>query len=206
MLGVYRYIPKLFEDHIPKLQYKAGDLNESVIKMWQAVQQGWEPPKHCSEKQYNLLRKDGKSSAIKGYVGHQYSFGGQYFQGYNLKYDNTKNPNSANRRIATISQEIHDVKFTYGNYTQFSKLRGYVIYCDPPYISDSRYFDERGVRRSFDHDEFDIWCQKMSQNNIVFVSEYESRIPSVCVWTKGKADIVNNGRKASGVENLYLVS
>ena len=41
MLGVYQHIPELFDDDdFPPLKYKAGDMNESVIKMWKAVQEG----------------------------------------------------------------------------------------------------------------------------------------------------------------------
>lgn len=33
ILGVYQHIPRLFQDH-PSLKYRAGDINESVIKIW----------------------------------------------------------------------------------------------------------------------------------------------------------------------------
>ena len=32
MLGVYQHIPELFDNHVPKLKYKAGDINKSVLK------------------------------------------------------------------------------------------------------------------------------------------------------------------------------
>ena len=41
MLGVYQHIPELFDNHVPKLKYKAGDINKSVIKMWDASQKGY---------------------------------------------------------------------------------------------------------------------------------------------------------------------
>ena len=45
MLGVYQHIPKLFQDELGgvdnplgyKLKYKAGDMNDSVVKMWNAA-------------------------------------------------------------------------------------------------------------------------------------------------------------------------
>ena len=43
MLGVYQYIPELFEEEGLKLKYKAGDTNKSVIMMWNEAQKGWEP-------------------------------------------------------------------------------------------------------------------------------------------------------------------
>jgi hypothetical protein len=35
MLGVYQHIPELFSGHL-RFKYQAGDINESVIKMWKA--------------------------------------------------------------------------------------------------------------------------------------------------------------------------
>jgi site-specific DNA-adenine methylase len=56
MLGVYKHIPELFKDNKPKLKYKAGDMNKSVIMMWKAAQKGWKPPTSCSEEHYNELK------------------------------------------------------------------------------------------------------------------------------------------------------
>jgi len=36
MLGVYQHIPELFNN--PELDYKAGDINKSVVRMWQDAQ------------------------------------------------------------------------------------------------------------------------------------------------------------------------
>ena len=68
MMGVYHDI---FDN---KIKYKAGDLNESVILLWKKLKTGWKPPKKISENEYNLI-KNSRNSALKGYVGHQYSFG-----------------------------------------------------------------------------------------------------------------------------------
>lgn len=91
MLGVYQHIPDLFKDHKPKLKYKAGDTNKSVILMWKEAQKGWKPPTKCSEEHYNELKYNGEDSAEKGFVGHQCAFGGYYFSGYALKYGKSIN-------------------------------------------------------------------------------------------------------------------
>jgi hypothetical protein len=167
MLGVYKHIPDLFEDHKPKLKYKAGDINKSVIKMWQASQKGWKPPITSSESEYDRL-KNSKDSAIRGYIGHQYSFGGQFFNGYAPKYHKTTNSSKA------ISKTLNDVQFNFGSYTQYSKLKSYIIYCDPPYDNTvSRYYKNANDEKlSFNSEKFWNWCRKMSKDNIVFVSSY----------------------------------
>jgi hypothetical protein len=77
MLGVYKHIPELFEEEgYDDLKYLAGDGNGSVIKMWKAAQKGWKPPNTCSEKKFFDLKYSNADSAEKGYIGHQYSFGG----------------------------------------------------------------------------------------------------------------------------------
>lgn len=175
MLGVYKHIPELFDDHKPKLKYKAGDVNESVIKMWQAAQKGWKPPNTSSESEYNRL-KNSKDSAIRGYIGHQYSFGGQFFNGYAPKYKKTTNSSKASQSVIDISKSLKDVQFSFGSYTQYSKLKGYIIYCDPPYDNTvSRYYkNASGDKLIFDSEEFWDWCRSMSRNNIIFISNYNA--------------------------------
>ena len=170
MLGVYRYIPELFEEEgFDELDYLAGDTNGSVIAMWKAAQKGWKPPITCSEAKYNKL-KNAKDSAMRGFVGHQCSFGGQFFNGYSKKYDATKNPEKASKRVIKIGDDLSDVKFNKTHYDGFSGLRDFVIYCDPPYNSTiSRYSSGE-----FDSSRFFEWCRRMSKHNLVFVSEYQA--------------------------------
>jgi site-specific DNA-adenine methylase len=170
MLGVYRHIPILF----PKFSYKAGDYNKSLIMMWQRAQKGWVPPTSCTERKYNELKDQTRASSEKGFIGHQYSFAGQYFKGYRGIYGNKGEYKKASENVSEIATKLKDVVFIQGKYTQFSRLKNYIIYCDPPYTDNSKsyYFDEEHTRLSFDHIEFWEWCLKMSKNNIVFVSEY----------------------------------
>jgi DNA adenine methylase len=167
MLGVYQHIPELFQEN--KLYYKAGDTNKSVILMWKKAQNGWKPPsRNITEQRYIQLKKSHQHSALKGYVGHQYSFGGQYFSGYAPKYGRNVNYNTTINRITKIINKLDDVSFSHGSYTQYSNLKGYVIYCDPPYKQTTQHYKNI----SFNHEKFLIWCRKMAKDNIVFISEY----------------------------------
>jgi len=202
MLGVYKHIPDLFEDHKPKLKYKAGDINKSVIKMWQSSQKGWKPPTLVNESEYNRLKKSTTDSALKGYVGHQYSYGGQYFEGYAPKYGKSKDTTAASNNVSNISKILKDVIFKPGIYTQYSNLKGYIIYCDPPY--PNTYYKHYG-KVDFDHDDFWNWCRKMSKDNIVFVSSYTA--------PKDFEEIFSSSHKLSGanieirkrIEKLFLI-
>lgn len=170
MLGVYQNIPSYLGD----INYKAGDINKSVVLMWKAAQKGWNPPKkRVSRKEFMTLAGDGTSSAYKGYVGHLYGYMSKYFKPFKAGDSQRRLDNSA-QRVKNISQQLSDVKFTHGKYNQFSRLKGYVIYCDPPYAIQSNYYDECDRKRTFDNEKFWDWCREMSVNNIVFISEYSA--------------------------------
>ena len=203
MLGVYQHIPELFKGKKPT-RLLAGDTNKSVIMMWKAVQKGWKPPIKVSEKQFDRL-KITQDSAIKGYVGHQYSFGGKYFKGYAPKYGKSLDSSTASKRVISIGKKLQSVDFSYGSYEQYSHLKGYVIYCDPPYMGTESHYKD-----SFSSTEFYNWCRNMSKDNIVLVSEYDAPKDFIHIWSNTSK--LTGVSKAQGkhtskvrVEKLYLI-
>ena len=202
MLGVYQHIPKYFGER--QMSYKAGDTNESVIKMWQDVQQGWVPPNSCSEENYNQLKNDIVSSAEKGFIGHQFSFGGIYFGKFVGNYGYSTTMKLPPKKVCKIAGELIDVEFTVGSYTQFSNLENYIIYCDPPYSkTECRYYTEDNSRLKFNHESFWEWVREMSKTNVVFVSEYSASEDFKCVYENKKIS-VSRGRKTMGSEKLFM--
>jgi site-specific DNA-adenine methylase len=168
MLGVYQHIPGLFNEHTPRLKYQAGDINASVIKMWKALQKGWNPPTKCSEKRFYQLKGNGQSSAEKGFIGHACGYRSTYFSTFFDRVDLKK----VSKNILKMTQKIKNIKFSTGSYDdKYSQLSGYIIYCDPPYFKGSKYLDESGKIRKFDYDAFYTWIEKMAQHNLVFISE-----------------------------------
>ena len=204
MLGVYQHIPKYFENR--DMKYKAGDMNESVNMMWKAAQEGWIPPNSCSDEKYNELQNDETSSAEKGYIGHQFSFGGIYFGKFVGNYGYSTTMKLQPKKICKIAEDLIDVEFTAGSYIQFSDLENYIIYCDPPYKStECRYYNEDRSRLKFDSDSFWEWIRRMSKTNVIFVSEYSAPDDFECVFEKKKT-YVTNRRVASGSEKLFIKS
>ena len=189
MLGVYQHIPDLFREHNPKFIYKAGDINESVIKMWNALKKGWVPPIKCNEKRFYELKGDGKSSAEKGFIGHACGFRGVYFSTYKTGVNLKRNSD----KLIDMSNRLKYVSFSNGEYTQFSNLKEYIIYCDPPYYEGScRFVDEFNHQRKFDYEAFYKWVEKMAKRNLVFISE-RTKLPYKIVG------------KYKDNENLYLI-
>jgi DNA adenine methylase len=175
MLGVYQHIPELYKEKGCKLKYKGGDLNKSVIMMWNALKRGWTPStKLITVEQFIKLKTDGASSARKGFVGHFYGYMAKYFQPFRRREKSTL-INTIDR-LARIGKKIkqEDVTFKSSPYTQYSSLKNYVIYCDPPYQIQAQYYNERSEKLDFNHEQFWKWCRKMAAHNIVFVSEYKA--------------------------------
>lgn len=63
--------------------------------------------------------------------------------------------------------DILDVDFRCGDYEEICEgITGAVIYCDIPYRNTTKY------HTGFDYDRFYRWATKMSEHNVVLISEY----------------------------------
>ena len=83
-----------------------------------------------------------------------------------------------------------------------NKIKGYVIYCDPPYRGTTKY-----ATKEFPYDEFYDWCREMSKDNIVLISEYNMPDDFECVWQKETkvnfdSNRVSNDSKNNRIEKL----
>lgn len=206
MLGVYQHIPELYErEGLTKLKYKAGDTNQSVLMMWERAIQGWIPPTSCSEEEYNILKNNENPSAEKGYIGHQFAFRGQFFKNYAPKYGKNPDQTPASDRVVKIAKRLSAVKFSHGDYTQFSNLKNYIIYCDPPYQNTQCVYSHK-----FDSTKFWDWCRTMAKDNIVFVSEYTAPKDFTEVWSNtskltGVSKAEGKHKSKIRTEKLYVL-
>lgn len=142
--------------------------------MWKGLQNSWSPPKVCSETTFYNLKGDGQSSAKKGMVGHLCAFRGCYFSTY-LRDHNLEKSGKLLKGLA--KNELSDVEFSHGDYTQFSDLTNFVIYCDPPYRSNSHFFNESQKETKFDTEKFIKWCKDMKKKgNLIVISELSGKV------------------------------
>ena len=183
MMGVYQYIPELFEKHIPKLKYQAGDRNPYLIKLWKGLQDGYKPPTSCSKKEYYKYKDEDAKSLKAIFVGFACAMRGVFRTTY---FPNNNVALQAEHSV-DIGNKIKNVKLKVGEYDSFSNLKGYIIYCDPPYKnSGSPYSIGEVYSTKFDYDRFVDWCIDMSKDNIIFISEYEKPCRECkLVWKKG---------------------
>ena len=165
-----------------------NDIHKELIAMLKKLQDGWEPPSHITEEEYNLVKnnKEQYPDYYVGFVGFMASFSAKYFAGYarGYKNDGITPRDSSNESIRNILRQVPNLKsiqFICSDYlnNQYNDLKNSVIYCDPPYFNTTKYSTGK-----FDYNLFWEWCRKMSENNYVFVSEYNAPDDFVCIWSK----------------------
>jgi site-specific DNA-adenine methylase len=199
MLGVFSHmITKLTSlendgiDDLTKLtdfKFYGGDTNGSVIKMWNKLKKKyWSPPSECSKELFEYLKHNGKESSEKGFIGFLWAYRSKYFISY---FSNpgegriNKNRDDVKHIGKILRNNKDNIKFTKGDYKQFSKFKNAIIYCDPPYSSSNQYYNDDRTQIPFDNTEFWEWARNMSKNNLVIVSEYTAPNDFKQVWSKG---------------------
>lgn len=105
------------------------------------------------------------------------------------------------RNAQKQNPKLPGVKFINGSYDEYSDFENCLIYCDPPYEGTTSY-----KTGAFDHPKFWDWCRKMSEKNLVFVSEYKAPDDFICVWEgELKTNFASRRDKAThkAVEKLF---
>lgn len=165
--------------HIVADNIYASDSHFFLIKMYQALQDGWWPPELVTEEQYKLIRKNTLEypAELVGYVGFGLSFGGKWFGGY--RHDKAGDRSLENeiaqnwrtfKDVVSLTKNAQFLKadFSWDSYYELNIKGGFVVYCDPP------YFGTTGYSKIFNHTMFWGWVRKTSEHSVVLVSEYDA--------------------------------
>lgn len=150
----------------------ATDINNYLISLWQSIQRGWLPPGEITENMYLEIKnnKENYPKELVAFVGFGCSFGGKWFGGYCR--DGTGRNYAANAKNSLLSKmrTLGNVNFDEKDFcTSSENMKGWVIYCDPPYQNTTRY----DFRSDFRHDVFWQKCREYSHDNFVLISEYQ---------------------------------
>lgn len=161
-----------------------SDLNEDVILLHLAIQQGWTPPAFVSKSQYLRLKSSVEPSALRAFAGCFLSFGGIWFGSYS-HYTTERNGKlrnfalDAKRVLLRNKPKLQDARFSVCDYRALAIPSGSVVYCDPPYVVGQTYY--KGAVNRFDTAEFWQIVRRWSERCSVFVSEYEAPSDFACV-------------------------
>lgn len=156
-----------------------SDASPDLIALWQALQQGWQPPDTVTAEMHQAL-KDAPVSALRAFVGYGCSFGGAWFNTYARDPKHGRNfARTAANLLAARLEVIGTAWFDCLDYRDVPITDGAVIYCDPPYRGKTRY----DRLPDFDSDTFWAWAEMQADRSAVFVSEYQAPEGWRAVWT-----------------------
>lgn len=166
-------------------------------------------PTNFTENFYNDVRlnKDKYANWIVGLVGFC-SFGAKWFGGYprGYKEDKITPRDIVNESIRNLLKQASNPNFKSCRFYNKSfqslpkdKIKGYVIYCDPPYRDTTKYSTS-----DFPYDEFYQWCRDMSKDNIVLISEYNMPEDFECIWSKTLKCSLNKNSRSDKLEKLFV--
>ena len=190
-----------------KCQKKIGyDINEYLIQMWNALQNGYTIPPNVDKKEYTKI-KDNIKDYPKEYVaivGFCATYNAGWFRRYGgqavNKFGKTRNYyDEAKRNIEKQVPNILDIDFICKDYRNISPQNNSLIYCDIPYKSSSYEM----YQEKFNHDEFWERMRDISKNNIVLISEYDAPEDFECIFEKQLTTSFDNKQTKKDTEKLF---
>jgi len=160
-----------------------SDLNPALIALYQAVRDGWDPPRVVTEDQWAAAKDLPDSDPLKAFAGFGCSFGGMWFQSYarSLKYD-CSFAGTSRRALLRDIPKLEGCALEHRSFFDWNpRPLPLVIYCDPPYAG-TRGYDKTGV---FPHAQFWARCVAWERAGVpVFVSEFSCPVPHRVLWEK----------------------
>lgn len=180
----------------------ASDVQEDVILLYKALQDGWVPPEVITREQYWEQKRSKEPSALRAFVGFGTSFGAKWFGGFDNEEDPEKHSAAkTHRALLRLTPVIRNVEFRQGSYDWITPDMvddETVVYCDPPYAGTTSY----DATDPFDHEKFWDWTRALAaEGALVFISEYSAPDDAEVLWCKEQAITVKN--YAEGEEHQY---
>jgi DNA adenine methylase len=166
-----------------KASYSVSDNNDLLITLLKHVQKTKGDHATITKSEYARLRENPAKDKLRAaYAAFCYSYNGKYFGGYVNKYKGRNYPQERKRYYDTLHgvPSFHKASITKKEYSDYTSVKGALIYCDPPYENTTEYHS------AFNSTAFWEWVRRMSKDNYVFVSEYSAPSDFVCVSQKSK--------------------
>lgn len=185
------------------------DLNEYLIELLKHIQNNISDiPDFITKDEYKEVKDNKEKYPIwyQGLIGFC-SFGCKFWGGFmasekgETKGERTK---SYFKSIKKQSSNLKNITFKHCSFQDVNDIKGYVIYCDPPYKGTTKYKTD-----PFPYDDYYDWVRKMSKNNIVLCSEYEMPSDFKCIWEKETnvnfdSNRSKNDNKNKRTEKLFI--
>jgi DNA adenine methylase len=179
-----------------------NDKHEYLVSMFNGVQNGYNLPDQISEEEYKRLRNNkDEDKCLSGFVGFGCSFGGKWFGGYARNKTETNYAYQSKKSLLKDMEGLKTAQFTCQDYRDVKIPQDAIVYADPPYNFTTGYQNEK-----FDTLAFWEYVRKLSQTNIVFISEQSAPLDFVEVWQKPftRTLDVNKENQFQVVEKLFV--
>lgn len=185
-----------------------SDINPYLIALFQNLDKLDTLPDMISAREYVRVR-DAWRQGSKAYpmwyigaVGFLASYNGKFFGGYagivHTKTGVYRNYfDEAKRNLETQTPSLYNVVWTAQDYTALSDVKNALIYCDIPYQGTT------GYKFPFDHQAFWEWADKMSQNNILVVSEENAPDGWNILWEQPIKRTLDKTSRSVAIEKLF---
>ena len=190
----------------------ASDYNQDLITLLKYVQK--DPnlsiaPEECSFEHYSDVRSNrytGKyPQEYVALIGYCASYGGRYFDG-GYGRDSKGGRSIYTERLRNLKEQAKqmlNIDLYHRDYKDYlnTGIKNALIYCDPPYTGTKQY-----SKQKINYDEFYDFCRKMSEDNIVIISEYWMPDDFECIWEKERKVLQKSNRKVgdNAVEKLFI--
>ena len=193
----------------------ASDNQKFLISLYQNLDKLIQLPEFVTKEHYSDVRDcfnnrtDRYPDWYVGAIGFLASYNGRFFDGGYAGLVHTKSGSirnyydEAKRNLLDQVNHLKGIEFQYGDYEElYSDIKNTLIYCDPPYQNTKKY----GVSKNFDHERFWKWAERMSNNNIVLVSEHIAPDNWKCIWQQEVKRTIDNTKRVKAVERLFRFS
>ena len=164
-------------------------------------------PTTITEQEYKTVRANPKNYPdwFVGLVGFCASYNGKWWGGYangvKTKIGTIRNyTDEAIKNLVKQASNLKDIHFECKSFEACNNVKGFVIYCDIPYQNSTKYATD-----DFPYEKFYSWCKKMSQNNIVLISEYFMSDDFECIWSKELKCTLDKNSRTDKIERLFRV-
>lgn len=188
----------------------ASDNQKYLIALLQNLDKIHNMPEFIDKKHYCEVRECFKTNSniftdwYIGAVGFLASYNGRFFDGgysglvqskdgsYRNYYDEAK------RNLISQIPLLENIKFNCVDYEYYSDYKDCLFYLDLPYYGTKQYISSE----NFNHKHFWDWCEFMSDENIVLISEYKAPDSFECIWQQ---EVNNNINHKKVCEKLFWI-
>ena len=193
-----------------------------LISLYQAVRDGWEPPKTLTRDEWEAAKRLPDTNPLKAFAGFGCSFSGLWFQSYaggvRERIMNTASgpqpirndpPMAAGRGLKRDAKALASCLLKHVSFFSVDPstclAQPECIYADPPYAGTTRY----SAVAAFDHARFWSYCQIWASRGVrVFVSEYVCPVGADLVWEKQHLSNIRQARSKADpytTERLFRI-